>query len=175
MSSSNSARWKLAAGVIALVALIAWVLWPDPEPAAPVAPASAARPAPPDKPDDTGPAAVTGSAPALPASAGTTGEPAPDGLDGEAEGAAEFTLPIPTPDQIRPRPTRVEATDQDRQDTQAAALDLVVRSIERLEAERVAAERSGDAETAKRNRIRIERLRKRQAELAAAQDGDPRP
>lgn len=74
-------------------------------------------------------------------------------------------LPPPTADQIAPRPERVEATPDEVRAQKLASLDLITRGIERLEREREAAARAGDAETARLNVHRIERLRRRSAEL----------
>jgi len=83
-----------------------------------------------------------------------------------ADPEAMSMLPEP-PDEgdIDQRPAREPLTPEEQRVQNERALALIDRSIERLEAERQAAEASGDARTAERNRIRIERLRQRRTTL----------
>lgn len=87
--------------------------------------------------------------------------------------------PPPTPDQLVPRPERNALTPEELGEQKLASLELIARSIERLEKERTEAARSGDAETARRNQTRIDRLRQRgsqiEQELAAGEPhyGEP--
>jgi hypothetical protein len=53
------------------------------------------------------------------------------------------------------------STPEEQRETQKAAQELVETGIARLENERRQAEQTGDTETARRNQLRIERLRKR--------------
>jgi hypothetical protein len=76
-----------------------------------------------------------------------------------------YGMPPPSPDQIRPRPEQRAPTPEEQRQTQQAAVRLIENSILRLEFERGRAERSGDSETARRNVIRVDRLRKRLALL----------
>ena len=73
----------------------------------------------------------------------------------------EANFPEPTPDQIKPRPERKPATPAELREQKQVSLDLIERSIDRLEKERQSAERAGDGETARLDQVRIERLRKR--------------
>src|SRR5690606_13626097 len=77
----------------------------------------------------------------------------------------EELLPPPIPDQIAPRPERVEPTPAEIREQKLASLDPIARGIEHLEREREAALKAGDAETARLNVHRIERLRRRGAEI----------
>lgn len=83
-------------------------------------------------------------------------------------------FPPPTPDQVLPRPERNELAAAERGEQALASLDLIARSIDRLEKERQEAARSGDDATARLNQIRIERLHRRREALEqgleAAQD-----
>lgn len=76
-----------------------------------------------------------------------------------------YGMPPPSPDQIKPRPEPRPSTPEEQRQTQQAATKLIQDSILRLEFEGGRAERAGDPETARRNRIRVERLRKRLALL----------
>lgn len=82
-------------------------------------------------------------------------------------------LPPPTSEQLLPRPERHEPTPAELGAQKLASLELIARSIERLENERLAATRAGDSETARRNAIRIERLRRRGEQLEHELAGDP--
>ena len=73
----------------------------------------------------------------------------------------EANLPVPTPDQIKPRPEQKRATPSELREQKQVSLDLIESSIDRLEKERQSAERAGDGETARLDQIRIERLHKR--------------
>jgi hypothetical protein len=77
----------------------------------------------------------------------------------------EAAFPLPSPDQISPRPERPDPTPEEGEEARAASLELIERSITRLEEERKRAELAGDAATARRNQIRIDRLRKRREAL----------
>jgi hypothetical protein len=87
--------------------------------------------------------------------------------------ADPYGMPPPSQDQIRPRPEQRAPTPEEQKQTQQAATRLIENSILRLEFERGRAERAGDSETARRNQIRVERLRKRLALLK--QEAAPSP
>lgn len=175
MSSRIKARWKLAAGAGAVLVLLLAALRiaahrealppadPGPAPAASAAATSAAAPA----AETRAPAATEATPPAAPQD---TPEAAPDD-----PGDLSAAPPLPTRDQVRARPTpAADAPDQDQIiDPQQASLDLVERSIERLEAVLQAAERAGDDAAARQSRIRIERLRLRRAALQAERADAP--
>lgn len=84
-----------------------------------------------------------------------------------------YGMPPPSPDQIRPRPEQRAPTPEEQKQTQQAATRLIESSILRLDLERGRAERAGDPETARRNQIRVERLRRRLALLK--QEAAPSP
>lgn len=172
MSSRIKARWKLAAGAGAVLVLLLAALR-----------IAAHREAPP--PADPGPApaaATTAAAPAAethaPAATEATPLAAPQDTPEAAPddpGDLSAAPPLPTRDQVRARPTpAADAPDQEQiLDPQQASLDLVERSIERLEAVLQAAERAGDDAAARQSRIRIERLRLRRAALQAERADAP--
>ena len=139
-------------GALALAGLVLLRRAPAPPPPPASAPATAApRPAsPPAPPGAAPPATPVADVVALAAS--------PD----------ETELPPPTPEQILPRPERSEPVPAEVHAQTLASLDLIARSIERLEQERQDAARSGDDDTARRNKIRIERLRVRHEALEQA-------
>ena len=133
-------------------------------------PAERAQPAPPPA------AAPSAPDPAHPAAGHHEHDPAPPGADPAVDPAAatddlldpETMSMLPEPageGDIDERPAREPLTPEEQRQRNERALALIDRSIERLEAERKAAEASGDARTAERNRIRIERLRQRRAML----------
>jgi hypothetical protein len=147
MSHSSPAKWWALAVAVALVALL--VVWLRPSrlpkaetPPAPEIKAEQAAPPPPAEPRTSSPSSAQTS-PATSAEA--------DPLD----------MPPPSPDQIRPRPEQRGATPEEQRETQKAAQELVETGITHLENERRQAEQAGDTETARRNQLRIERLRKR--------------
>lgn len=126
-----------------------------------------APPGPPPAPEQelVVPAAPTQTAPA-PAALKETPPPT-------ASEADPYGMPPPSPDQIRPRPEQRQPTPEEQKQTQQAAAKLIENSILRLEFERGRAERAGDSETARRNQIRVDRLRKRLALLK--QEAAPSP
>lgn len=164
MSRGRLAAW-LAGAVVA--AVVAWLGLGS------RAPGDAARtdtPAPAPAPA----AAPARDRPALPAAAAGA-DPGAAPAPHEHKHGAEAAIPedpgsLPAPpsgDEIAARPERRPTTPEARQDTRQAALELVERSIERLEDERRQAEAAGDTRAAERNRLRIERLRQRRDVLAA--------
>jgi hypothetical protein len=89
-----------------------------------------------------------------------------------ADPEAMSMLPEPPGEgDIAERPAREPLTPEEQRLQSERALALIDRSIERLETERKAAEASGDARTAERNRIRIERLRQRRTILTRSPPG----
>lgn len=76
-----------------------------------------------------------------------------------------YGMPPPSPDQIRPLPEPPVVTQQAHLATRQAARELVEHGIARLEKESQAAAQAGDAESARRNELRIARLRQRLATL----------
>ncbi|HEX2689554.1 MAG TPA: hypothetical protein VHN14_23200 [Kofleriaceae bacterium] len=123
----------------------------------------ARRPAPPSKPElAAAPAKEETPTPPLPPSVPPRAAPASARASApEATLDAEATFPVPTPDQIKPRPEQKPATPAELREQKQASLHLIESSIDRLEKERQSAERAGDGETARFDQIRIERLRKR--------------
>lgn len=139
---ASAGRWALIAGggVLALLLVWAWPRRPQPPAAEPVL-----LPAP------------TESSSVRPAAA-----PRPDAPVAEAQPEVDpYGMPPPSPDQIKPRPEQRAPTPAEQLQTQQAAVALVESSITRLESEGRRAEQAGDTETARRNQIRVERLRKR--------------
>lgn len=132
-------------------------------------PAERAQPAPP-------PAAAPSAPDPAPHPAAGHHDPARPGADPAVDPAAA-TDDLPDPEtmsmlpepagegDIDERPAREPLTPEEQRQRNERALALIDRSIERLEAERQAAEASGDTRTAERNRIRIERLRQRRVAL----------
>jgi hypothetical protein len=123
----------------------------------------ARRPAPPSEPAlAASPAKEETPAPPFPLSAPPRAAAASSRASApEASPDPEATFPVPTPDQIKPRPERKSATPAELREQKEASLRLIESSIDRLEKERHSAERAGDGETARFAQIRIERLRKR--------------
>ncbi len=143
MKRSTLLAGGLGLGVLALLAYLARRPAPPSEPALAAAPAKEETPTPPLPPPAP---AVAASYPAS----------APEAsLDPEAN------FPVPTPDQIKPRPEKKPATPAELREQKQLSLHLIESSIDRLEKERQSAERAGDGETARFDQIRIERLRKR--------------
>ncbi|MFO0579446.1 MAG: hypothetical protein U1A78_36060 [Polyangia bacterium] len=142
------------------------ILWPRHEPA--VAPTGAV---PPSETPAAADAGLPGAAPRPePSAAPST---APDA--GEAD---PYGMPPPSEDQIRPRPEQRAPTADEQRQTRQAAIRLVETSITRLADEGRRAEQAGDSETARRNQLRVERLRKRLTQLqqeAAAPPAQPPP
>lgn len=154
-------------GALALVALLL-ALWPRHEPA--VAPTGAAPPS--EAP------AVAADAVAAGAAAPTPGPSAAASTAADAGEVDPYGMPPPSPDQIRPRPEQRAPTAEEQRETRQAAIRLVETSITRLADEGRRAEQAGDAETSRRNQLRVERLRKRLAQLqqeAAAPPAQPPP
>lgn len=156
-SSAATAKWWAVAVAVALIALLAVWLRPNrphqaETPPTPESKTEQAVPLPSRPPPTTSPIQT----PPTQASA----EPDPYGM------------PPPSPDQIKPRPEQREATPEEQRETQKAAQELVESGIAHLENERRQAEQTGDTETARRNQLRIERLRKR-LEAFKQQAGNP--
>jgi hypothetical protein len=144
-------RTLAAVGVaLGLLALLL-ALWPRHEPA--VAPLGASTPSGASAP----PADAAAPLPAAP-------RPDPRGAADAAE-VDPYGMPPPSPDQIKPRPEQRASTPQEQRETRQAAIRLVETSITRLLDEGRRAEQAGDGETARRNQIRVERLRKRLEQL----------
>lgn len=150
MKRSTLLAGGLGLGVLALV-LLAYLAR---RPAAPSEPALAAAPAKEETPT-----------PPLPPPAPRAEAASPLVSASEASPEPQVSLPVPTPDRIKPRPEPKPATPAELRQQKQASLDLIESSIDRLEKERQSAEQAGDGETARRNQIRIERLRKRGEEL----------
>lgn len=147
MKRSMLLAGSLGLGVLALALLAYLARRPAPpsEPTLAAAPAKEETPAlplPPPAPPHAAAASLRASVP----------EASPD---------PEASFPVPTPDQIKPRPERKPATPAELREQTQLSLDLIGRSIDRLEQERQSAERAGDGETARLDQIRIDRLRKR--------------
>lgn len=163
-SPAGSGIRRLAAigGALGLGALLL-ALWPRHEPA--IAPMRSSTPA-------ESSAAPPSVAPAAPAARGPHASPPADGPELD-----EYGMPPPSPDQIRPRPEQRPPTPAEQELSRQAAIRLVESSITRLEGEGRSAAQAGDAETALRNRIRVERLRQRLARLKQdpASTADPAP
>lgn len=148
MKSLSVGRWWILA--VALVALLAWWLRPGRLPTAQTPPVQEeTRDSPPAAPP-TAPRSLTPPA--------ATPAPAPPEASAEAD---PYGMPPPSPDQIRPVPEAPVITPQDHQRTRQAARELVESGIARLTDEGRRAELAGDAETARRNQLRVARLRKR--------------
>ena len=145
MKRSTLLAGGLGLGVLAL-ALLAYLAR---RPAPPSAPALAATPA----NEETPTPPLPPPAPAVAASHPASGP--------EASSDPEANFPVPTPDQIKPRPQKKPATPAELREQKQVSLHLIESSIDRLEKERQSAERAGDGETARFDQIRIERLRKR--------------
>ena len=159
MNHSSATKWWAAAVAVALIALL--VVWLRPnrphQTETPLAPEIQAEPAaPPPRPS---PVPAAAKAPPTQASA----EPDPYGM------------PPPSPDQIKPRPEQRGSTPEEQRETQKAAQELVESGIAHLENERRQAEQTGDTETARRNQLRIERLRKRLEVLKQQAAHPPEP
>jgi hypothetical protein len=167
MKRSTLLAGGLGLGVLALV-LLAYL---------------ARRPAPPSEPTlAAAPAKEETPTPPLPPPAPRAEAASPLVSASEASPEPQISLPVPTPDRIKPRPEPKPATPAELRQQKQASLDLIESSIDRLEKERQSAEQAGDGETARRNQIRIERLRKRGEELrrevagpAPAKDELPAP
>lgn len=104
----------------------------------------------------------------LPAAPARSAPPPPVNAAAAVSARAEtdpYGMPPPSPDQIRPLPERPVATPEDHLATRRAARELVEHGIARLEKEGQAAAQAGDAESARRNELRIARLRQRLATL----------
>jgi len=147
MKRSTLLAGGLGLGVLAL-ALLAYLARrpaPSSEPALAAAPAKEETPTPPLPP------------PAPPRAAAASPRPSAPG----ASQGPEASLPVPTPDQIKPRPEKKPATPAELREQKHASLELIESSIDRLNKERQSAERAGDGETSRLDQIRIERLRKR--------------
>lgn len=159
-------RARIAGGLAALAAagLVAWLMLDSPAPREPASSDTAA-------PEPARRAEPARDQPALPAAPAEPGDPpARPGVEAEQAPPEDDAVSLPPPppeDEIALRPEREAATAEDRRATQQAALELVDRSIERLEAEGRQAEAAGDTRAAERNRVRVERLRQRRDALAA--------
>lgn len=168
MPAAASIRTLAAVGVaLALVALLL-ILWPRHEPA--VAPTGAAPPS------------VTAAAAADAVTSGAAApRPRSSATPSTAADAGEvdpYGMPPPSPDQIRPRPEQRAPTAEEQRETRQAAIRLIETSITRLADEGRRAAQAGDSETARRNQLRVERLRKRLTQLqqeAAAPPAPPTP
>jgi len=147
MKRSTLLAGGLGLGVLAL-ALLAYLAR---RPAPPSDPALAAAPANEEAPTPPLPPPAPPRAAAAPPQASTPEAP-PD---------PETNFPVPTPDQIKPRPERKPATPAELREQKQVSLDLIESSIDRLEKDRQSAERAGDGETARLDQIRIKRLRRR--------------
>jgi len=145
MKRSTLLAGGLGLGVLALALLAYLARRPAPpsESALAATPANEETPTPPLPPP----------APAVAASHPASGP--------EASSDPEANFPVPTPDQIKPRPQKKPATPAELREQKQVSLHLIESSIDRLEKERQSAERAGDGETARFDQIRIERLRKR--------------
>lgn len=156
-SAPRAPRSRIVIGIlaVAVASFVAGALLRRSLPVAPrsTPPASEQEPVVPAPPTPAPTSAATATAPAK--------EPAPP-AGSEAD---PYGMPPPSPDQIRPRPEQRAPTPDEQKQTQQAATRLIENSILRLEFERGRAERAGDSETARRNQIRVERLRKRLALL----------
>lgn len=147
MKRSTLLAGGLGLGVLAL-ALLAYLAR---HPASPSEPTLAAAPAKEETPTPPlPPPAPSHAAAASPRASAPEASPDP-----------EANFPVPTPDQIKPRPERKPATPAELREQKQLSLDLIERSIGRLEKERQSADREGDGETARLDQIRIDRLRKR--------------
>jgi hypothetical protein len=175
MRNSRPLLWSLAG--IAIAGAFGWLVL-GPGASDPPAPSASPAAQAPHAPHDHAPAAQP--APALPlGSAHEDGHAHadldhPDDLDGDldrelAETIAALPLP-PGDDGVAARPEPQALTPEDQRARRQASIDLLDRHIGRLEAEQQAAEASGDTRTAERNRIRVERMRQRRADLAAEPD-----
>ncbi|HRI54010.1 MAG TPA: hypothetical protein PLW65_27915 [Pseudomonadota bacterium] len=148
MKSLSVGRWWiLAVGLFALLAFWLRPRRPDTAPTPLVREETRDRP-PADPPTAPRPLTPPDVAPA----------PAPAAASAEAD---PYGMPPPSPDQIRPVPEAPVITPQDHQRTRQAARELVESGIARLTDEGRRAEQAGDVETARRNQLRVARLRKR--------------
>lgn len=75
--------------------------------------------------------------------------------------------PPPVAGEEVPRPLQREPSAEEARQTQRAALDLIDRSLARFEAERARAGQAQSPEEARRDEVRIARLRQRRAALRA--------
>lgn len=162
MPTPRPLPWIIGA---AAASAILWLIFgqPDTEPPTPAQPHAeqeplAPRPSSPSAPDPgPHPAAAhhdheaTGMVPGAEPGTGDLADPEAMSMLPEPPGEGD----------IDQRPARAPLTPEEQRLQSERALALIDRSIERLEAEQKAAEASGDARTAERNRIRIERLRQR--------------
>jgi hypothetical protein len=147
----------IAAGAILWLVLGQRDVAPPAERAQPAPPPAAAPSAP-----DPAPHPAAGHHDHDPAQPGADPAAATDELDPETMSM----LPEPAGEgDTDERPAREPLTPEEQRQRNERALALIDRSIERLEAERQAAEASGDTRTAERNRVRVERLRQRRAAL----------
>lgn len=148
MKSLSVGRWWiLAVGLFALLAF--WLRPRRPD----TAPTPLVREEARDRPPAESP-----TAPRPPAPPDVAPAPAPAAASAEAD---PYGMPPPSPDQIRPVPEAPVITPQDHQRTRQAARELVESGIARLTEEGRRAEQAGDVETARRDQLRVARLRKR--------------
>lgn len=75
--------------------------------------------------------------------------------------------PPPAAGEEVPRPLQHEPSAEEARQTQRSALDLIDRSLARFEAERARAGQAQSPEEARRDEVRIARLRQRRAALRA--------
>lgn len=75
--------------------------------------------------------------------------------------------PPPVAGEEVPRPLQREPSAEEARQTQRAALDLIDRSLARFEAERARAGQAQSPDEARRDEVRIARLRQRRAALRA--------
>jgi HAMP domain-containing protein len=147
MSHSSAAKgWAVAVAVALVALLVVWLRPSRPLKALPEETAEQAAPPPPAEPRP----------PSVPPPAAPPPAPGPTSTEADPYG-----MPKPSSAEVRPRPDQRPATPEEQKETQKAAQELVESGIARLESERRQAEQTGDTETARRNQIRIERLRKR--------------
>jgi hypothetical protein len=164
MPTPRSLPWIIGA---AAAGALLWLVFgqrdtvPPPAPAPPHAADAPHPPASPSTPEPGDHAAAhhdheqPGADPGIDPGAGDLADPEAMSLLPEPPGEGD----------IDERPARAPLTPEEQRLQNQRALALIDRSIERLEAERKAAEASGDARTAERNRVRIERLRQRRTTL----------
>lgn len=152
-------KWLGIAGVLLAAVALVWLRHGSVSPApSPVAASGRVGPS-------AAPSIVT-SAPPPPSPKTPAAAVMNAGADADSE-----VMPPPSLDQVVEAPARHIPTAEEHQATRRAARDLVESGIARLEDERRQAAQRGDVESAQRNQIRITRLRKRLAELAA----EPQP
>lgn len=162
MKSLSVGRWWiLAVGLIALL-----VFWLRPR-----RPDTAQTPPVQEESRDRSPADPP-IAPRSPTPPDVAPAPAPAAAGAEAD---PYGMPPPSPDQIRPVPEAPVITPQDHQRTRQAARELVESGIARLTDEGHRAEQAGDVETARRNQLRVARLRKRLEALQQEAAPAPQP